>query len=185
MIQVDFENTVSKNRLVRNDNNFSRTIVIYAACLAIVALLYQFYTEYIKDPLYGKIFLYGVCPVVIVLLAYVMYKKAVEKRLLGISSRVDLGTTKQIVVQYFRNKKWEIEYNEGNNLVATQPIDLRDEIQATIIFSEGYLLLNVIRNYYGNKTAMPLLFAETEVKKDLVWEIKTWGTDKEARLESE
>ena len=106
-----------------------------------------------------------------------LYKKTIENRLFRINTEFGIEKTKEIIVNYFNEEKWDIDYDEENCLIATMPIGLFGATQSTVILIEGTVLLNVMRT--GSKSyAKPILIDDIEIKKEIETAIREYGKPK-------
>jgi len=192
MIPVNFENTLQTGKLDRDNNHFFSAAMLYIMIVIIGSALVLL-IRFISDPIYFYAYIFIVIPAGMIVAGYLVWSKSTEQNMMSIPSPFTTETNKEIITAYLQKHEFETEYFEGDNLIATKAIDLKftREMQLTIIFIEKGILVNVIGNYTDLASAISdqwydygfLLMSSSGVKKNIEWEIKTWGKSKEQYLE--
>ncbi len=188
MIPVDFEKTMQTKRLVRPNNHLVSTAYLFGGIGVLGFALYQLASVMINGS-FSDIYIYGGGAVVIAVMAYAVYLNTMERYMVTIPSPYSTETNKQVIDKYLQEHEFTIDYAAGDYLIATKPIDFSPtkEMQLTLIFIDGGLLVNVIGNRYDVAAAFDnrwydtgyILFANTGVRKNILWAIKMWNVPKE------
>ena len=192
MIPVDFETTLKTRKLSRYNHHTYTTVVMYGI-IAVTGFALILLATIIPVTFYRYAYIFIVLPAAVIVAGYFVYAKYTELNMMLIPSPFPKETNKEIIATFLQKDEFDTEYLEGDNLIATKAIDitLTRQMQLTIIFIEGGILVNVIGNFTNLAGAVAdqwddygfLLMSSSGVRENIEWEIKKWGKTKDQYID--
>ena len=172
--KIDYDKTLSIHKLVLRTRwlDIGDTLIFFLCDIFFIACLFFIFKEVDLSNANEKIIAYGVLPIAALVTLFFSYKKAIEKRLLTISTGLNKIDGRQAVKKIIKSRGWKICTDNANYLQATTGFEFSWGKQVTILFEDDKVYLNVMSD--NPMIRMPVLFSDKSIKGEIEKELKAY-----------
>ncbi len=165
IVKINVSNSIKSLKLIFLEDRFEKLDVFFTQ-IVFLGGIYMCSSVYFIDKQSNEEYIKYFLPFVILFLLYCIYRKAIEKKLTEINTIFDTKTNREILLNFFKDKDYEVSRDSKECLILNQGGYLLSQtISTVILISDNKIYFTILKQ--GFRMDPPVLYSHITLKKEL------------------